>query len=427
MDGPRIGIDTVVPYAPPTRNGEAKDGDALYNVRALRLTVNELLAPVEPEEYLLPGLIPTESYTLIAGALSTFKSTLLIYLGLWRATGVDLLNLDPVGSGCDVGPVLLTFYEDSDRRMTSRVRRIVQAAHEDIRQQHGAKFASTFLNNVERNLLRAPLTGQAGATIVYRTERGLVLPNSGMIQSLIGAARGISQSDLMIAIDPLRLAITGSQNDDDIGAVVVHALNLIANSLPRSGLVVVSHTTKSEAKDPAEGYAGAAYATAGSALYSQHARSNFLLTRIRPEAARTLVTDPSTIRHEPIARLTHGRLSHGRESAERFVQMRNGILIPLEPRPELAPMARMMEFGKVVARALERLGLAGVQTSATALRGDPEIKDYAADREIRTLLTLLEENGYIEFTGKTKDRSGRLTPKGLAAFATKQHESRRDQ
>jgi RecA-family ATPase len=255
MDGPRTGIDAVVPYAPPRPNGEAKIDDAVCNVRALRLTIHELLAPIEPEEYLLPGLIPTESYTLIAGALSTFKSTFLIYLCLWRATGTDLLNLDPVGAGCDIGPVLLTFYEDSDRRMTSRIRRIVQAAHEHIRQQRGPKAATTFLNNVSRNFSRVPLTGQAGATIVYRADSGIVLPNNGMIESLIAAARELAKSDLMIAIDPLRLAITGSQNDDDVGAAVVHTLNLIANRLPRSGLIVVSHTTKAEAKEPTEGYA----------------------------------------------------------------------------------------------------------------------------------------------------------------------------
>jgi hypothetical protein len=150
------------------------------------------------------------------------------------------------------------------------------------------------------------------------------------------------------------------------------------------------------------------------------------LTRVRPELAKTLITDPATLEHQPIARLTHGRLSHGRESGERFMQMRNGILIPLERRPKADPIVRMMEFGKVVARALDRLVSAGVQASATALRSDQEIKDYAADRELRTLLTLLEENGYIEFTGKTKDRSGRLTRKGLAAFATNHHESRGD-
>src|SRR5262249_16521513 len=133
------------------------------------------------------------------------------------------------------------------------------------------RSASSFVEMVAKNIRRVPLTGQANATLVQRVMENVV-PNYALIDAVMTAARGIASSGLMLTLDPLRLAIVGSQNDDDIGAVVVHTLNAMATALTDSGIVVVSHTNKTEAKEPAGGYAGAAYATSGSALYSQHAR-----------------------------------------------------------------------------------------------------------------------------------------------------------
>jgi|GEM_PF-2115323 len=402
-------IRTLAPAAP-------------HSIQALSLTTDDLLGTVEPERMLLPG-IPTEAYSLIAGALSSYKSTLLIYLALWRATGFDLLDLDPGGSGVDIGPVMLVFYEDSDRRMVNRFRRITQAAHAQIRAVHGIADADRFIRCAAANIRRVPLTGQAGATIVRRAESTCV-PNFGLIDELKRAAHTFTQSDLLLALDPLRLAIVGSQNDDDGADVVVHTLNHMATMMPNSGLAVASHTTKAEAREPAEGYTAAAYATSGSALYSQHARSNFLMFRLRPDAAAPFAPNlsPAELARQPIAKLIHGRLSHGAESGERVLQMKDGILVPLATRKEPDTASKMVEFGHIVAQALERLAASGVRASATALREDPEIRRYGgSDGKVRRLLSLLEENGYLVFEGKTKDRVGTLTPNGRAIFAATNH------
>lgn len=387
------------------------------SIEVVRLSTHELLAPIEPERYLLPGLVPTEAYTLIAGALSSYKSTLLDYLCLWKATGFDLLDLDPTKAGCDIGPALLIFYEDAQRRVTNRRRRIVQHGHDVIRQVHGAKAASQFVERAARNMGTIALTGKAKATIVYRGLSGQILPNEELIGDLITAARTMASSGVMVAIDPLRLAIVGSQNDDDGADVVVHTLNRMAMMLADSGLIVCAHTTKADAKDPAGGYAGAAYATSGSALYSQHARSNFLMARLKADEARTLV-DSADLERQPVARLTHGRLSHGAESSAALVQMRGGVLVPISPRKEFGAADKMMAFGPLVARALDRLLASNTKASANALMTDPEVRAHGTQRDLKELLKLLEQNDYIAFDGNTVSRTGRLTAKGRAVFAS---------
>lgn len=390
---------------------------AALSLEVLKLSAHELLAPIEPERYLLPGLVPTEAYTLIAGALSSYKSTLLDYLCLWKATGFDLLDLDPTQAGCDIGPALLIFYEDAQRRVTNRRRRIVQHGRDVICQVHGAKAAAQFVERAAKNLGTIALTGKAGSTIVYRSMQGQILPNDKIIQQVIGAARTMASSGVMIAIDPLRLAIVGSQNDDDGADVVVHTLNQMAMMLPDSGLIVCAHTTKADAKDPASGYAGAAYATSGSALYSQHARSNFLMARLKTDEARTLV-DPADLEKQPVARLTHGRLSHGAESSAALLQMRGGVLVSINPKRQLGAADKMMAFGPVVAGALDRLLASNTKASANALLADPEVRAHGTQRDLKELLKLLEQNDFVAFDGKTVNRTGRLTAKGRAAFAS---------
>ena len=387
------------------------------SIDVVRLSTDELLAPIEPERYLLPGLVPTEAYTLIAGALSSYKSTLLDYLCLWKATGFDLLNLDPTKADCDIGPTLLIFYEDAQRRVMNRRRRIVQHGYNVIRQVHGAKTATQFVESAAKNLGTIALTGRAGSAIVYRSLNGQILPNDKLIEEVIGAARTMASSGVMIAIDPLRLAIVGSQNNDDGADVVVHTLNRMAMMQPDSGLIVSAHTTKADAKDPTIGYAGAAYATSGSALYSQHARSNFLITRLKPDEARTLA-DAADLERQPLARLTHGRLSHGAERSAALLQMKDGVLVPISPRKKLGAADKMMAFGPVIARAFNRLLASNIKASANALMADAEVRAHGSQRDLKELLKLLEQNGHIAFKGKTVNRSGCLTAKGRAAFAS---------
>lgn len=396
-------------------------------VQALGFTADELLAPIAPEVYLLPGLVPTESYSLIAGALSSYKSTLLHYFGLWRATGFDLLDLDPEGPGCDIGPALILVYEDSDRRFRARTQRIVQHAHAGIMAMHGKRSASDFLERVTKNFRRVVLTGQVGATLVCRGPSGLILPNQPLIDELLNAARAFTASNLLIGIDPLRLAITGSQNDDDGADIVVHVLNHLAMSLPDSGIVICSHTTKSGAKEQTEGYAAAAYSTSGSALYSQHARSNFLINRITAKDARELLNvddiDDAQLQTQPIAKLTHGRLSHGGESPDRFFRNIGGALSPVPLRTVRTAAEQIDAGARVIVGAMQRLSGQGIKVTGTSLLADPEVQRLGNERRIRALIKMAEENGYIEFTGSTKDRSGAITAKGRLALATNGNES----
>src|SRR5258706_16370637 len=73
-------------------------------IELLALDYAQIMKPIPPERDMVPGMVPREAFTLIAGALSSYKSTLLIYLIVWRATGFDLLDMDPGGSGIDIGP-----------------------------------------------------------------------------------------------------------------------------------------------------------------------------------------------------------------------------------------------------------------------------------------------------------------------------------
>lgn len=396
-------------------------------VQVEQLSESLLLAPVEPETYLLPGLVPTEAYSLLAGALSSYKSTLLVYLSLWRATGYDLLNLDPTEAGCDIGPVMLMVYEDSSRRFWNRIRRIVQHSQAELRRGFGERDGTLFVERAAKNLRVVPMTGKVGATLVCRGPNGLVLPNEELIQQIEVEAKKLTKKGLLIAIDPLRLAIVGSQSDDDGADIVVHTLNRIAMLLPNSGVIVASHTSKSGAREQADDYTGASYATSGSALYSQHARSNFLMARIRPsEVQKVLDIDLSAeeLDAQPIARLTHGRLSHGPESSDSYLHMQSGVLVPVRPRRAVDTQDHIARTGPVIVAAMQRLKLQEIRISATSLLTDAEVARLGTEKQVRAWVKLLEDGGYIEFIGSTKNRAGQITAKGLERFATNQNESR---
>lgn len=254
--------------------------------------LSALMGPIAPERELVPG-IPAEAYTLIAGGLATAKTTFLHTVHLSRATGYDFLNIAP--TGITPGPCVLVSYEDADSRIVRRFQILVQHQHQQIVATYGQRAGDEYLALVGRNLRRVTLTGKAGCGIVCRGAGGNILPNRALIDELIDKVRAFASHDVLIGLDPLRLAIVGSQSDDDGADVVVHTLNDIASRLPDSGLIVPSHTTKSGAIEPIKSQAAAAYSTSGSALYSQHARSNFLMSRLTPkEVNETFSTDEVT-------------------------------------------------------------------------------------------------------------------------------------
>ncbi len=431
--------ETRAPAAPspPDREQQERDKQAPRPEAPLSLiafALEDILKPIRQETYLLPGMVPTDAYTLIAGALSSYKTMLLINLLVWRATGYDLLGLDTEGRGCDMGPCVLVSYEDTDWRIYARLQRILQHGHESVGQAHGRLAANEFLERAAKNLRRLPLTGKFGQSLVYRYE-GAIHPNHAFLDNLLNAVRAYTEGDVLLGLDPLRLAIVGSQNDDDGADVVVHVLNMIAGELPGSGLAVCSHTTKAGAQEPAAGYTGAAYATSGSALYSQHARSNFLMTRLKSDEIRRLFdpadVSPADADRQVVAKLTHGRLSHGLETAELYVRMHaSGVLAPVQPQGARTAVDTINRALPLVADAITRLVGTGIPVSAKVLEADTTLTAAIGGRDAaRSAVRLLAEAGYVEFSGTTTDRRGALTDTGreyLARIAPLSRESPRE-
>jgi hypothetical protein len=390
-------------------------------IALLAFDLEAIMKPTAPERYLVVG-VPCEAYTLIAGALSSYKSTLLLYILILRATGYDFLNLDKTGIAGSIGPAVLIFYEDTDKRILAKLHRILQSGYSQIESVHGQRSARAFLELATKNIRRICFTGCFRKTIVARIA-GTLLPNEPMIDELLTKIRDFTTSDIMIGIDPLRLAIVGSQNDDDGADVVVHTLNRLAVEIPDSGLIVCSHTTKAGAQDPAEGYTGKAYATSGSALYSQHARSNFHMTRLKPEEIAKLfsASDVPASEHarQPVAVLTHGRLSHGTETQDCYFKMsKGGILVPLKLR-ELRSAAEISDGHlPLVVSVIDSIHANKRMASNAALGADERLLRGIGGRDkIREALKLLEGDGYIEFTGETRDRNCTVTVHGRSALA----------
>jgi hypothetical protein len=386
----------------------------------------EILGPIEPEQYLLPG-IPAEAYTLIAGALSSYKTTLLAYLAVWRATGWDLLDLDPAGNGCDIGKCVVASYEDTDKRVFAKLQCVIQHAHRRIRERDGERDALRFVERASANIRRIPLAGRAGAGIVRRVE-GAIVPNTEFLESLIAQVQAFAPEGALIGIDPLRLAIAGSQNDDDGADVVVHSMNYLATAIPGSGLIVCSHATKAtaQAQEPASGYASASYGTAGSALYSQHARSNFLMARLKASEIRDLF-DPADVtaaeaERQLVVKLTHGRLSHGTERGATYLVMRDGILARAEPRAAKSATEVITGAAALIIPAIDRLKPTGLRLSVATLESDgPLVKAVGSVGKVRKAVALLLQAGYLESTGKTRDRDLIVTETGRALIPVANH------
>jgi hypothetical protein len=414
-DEPGLQSAVVVPMKRAAAEAEGRKQDP---TRLLAFDLAAILNPIPPERLLIAG-VPCEAYSLMAGALSSYKSTVAMYMVIFRATGYDFLNLDKSGIKSNIGPAVLIFYEDTDKRVLAKFHRILQHCYAQIEAAHGNRSARSFLELATKNIRRICYTGCFRQTLVTRVG-GIVVPNESMIAELLAKVREFTASDLLIAIDPLRLAIVGSQNDDDGADVVVHTLNRISVELPDSGLLVCSHTTKSGAQEPAEGYTGKAYATSGSALYSQHARSNFHLSRLKADdIARLFSPDDvpaNEIAQQPVALLSHGRLSHGAESQDCYIRMtKAGVLVPLNPRALRSAAEISDSHVPLVVQLIDEIHGKKRLASEAALCADERLRHgIGHHHQIRSILKLIEADGYIEFTGKTRDRDASVTPKGRA-------------
>jgi hypothetical protein len=419
-------LGLVTPTATPEAAAEATDDreadEAPSPIILRESSADELLAPIAPERYLLPS-VPAEAYTVIAGALSSYKTMLLLYWLAWRATGWDVLGLDEVGYGCDPGPAVLLTYEDTDARILAKLQRVIQHGHRIITERWGAQDAAKFVAAAAANIRRITLAGHAEASLVCRLD-GTISPNKAMLDTLTERIRAYAPDGALISIDPLRLAICGSQNDDDGADVVVHTLNYLATRIPGSGVVVCSHATKADAKDPLSGlggYANAAYATSGSALYSQHARSNYQLTRMKTwEIKRKFVEGTVTAeeaKRQRVARLIHARLSHGVEREETFLLMRDGTLTRIKPKEAEPPEVRAERSAVPVFEAIDRIhaAAAGARVSETMLTADEPLRQALGGRDgVREVLHALLQMGYLETTGSTKDKDIVVTAAGRA-------------
>lgn len=376
-----------------------------------------LLSPVSPERELIPG-VPAEAYTLVAGGLATAKTTFLHTVMLARATGYDFLNMAP--TGITPGPCVLVSYEDADSRIVRRFQILVQHQYAQIVESYGQKPGDEYLTLVARNVRRVTLTGKAGCGIVCRGAGANILPNHGLIDQLVTKVKAFASRDVLIGLDPLRLAIVGSQSDDDGADIVVHTLNDIASRLPDSGLIVPTHATKSGAIEPGKSQAAAAYSTSGSALYSQHARSNFLMSRLSPQEARSQfgVDEVTTeeIDRQRIVQLTHARLSHGPEAEPRFYAMRNGVLVPLRPNSQSMPLAEQAR------RALAAIYTVMIETTAQGHRVSRKALESAVAigrtrHDRRDFIGECFDQGWLHEAGSTSDKHIEFTAAGRAQLS----------
>jgi hypothetical protein len=404
------GLSTTNPSPSPT-DPRGSVGPCL---QMLAFTAEEILSPIAPERYLLPG-VPADAYTVMAGALSSYKSRMLVYLLAWKATGWDILGLDERGAGIDVGKSVLLTYEDVDRRIFSLLQLVIQHGHQLICARWGTQAGREFVERAAANIRRVSLAGHSELGLVHRIA-GTIVPNTAFLEQAQEQIARFAPGGALIGLDPLRLALAGSQSDDDGADIAVHVLNRLATAVPNSGVIVCSHTTKAGAQDMAEGYAGAAYATAGSALYSQHARSNFHMGRLRAEEIRTLFAGTVTAEQadrQQVARLTHGRDSHGLERNDIYLLMEGGTLTrikPAEPKPLKQIMAEAV--GPVI-EAIDRIHADGLKVSRHALESDTALLKTLRNRSgVRSGLLLLLGNGLIQETGKTTNRDVVVTEAG---------------
>jgi hypothetical protein len=415
---PRIRSHLERVQAASDRNGDS--------VELFTFTPQQILAPIPPEHEVLPG-IPADAYTLIPGPLSSFKSTLLDYLLVWKATGWDILGLDEHGNGIDIGKAILVTYEDTDARIFKKLQRVIQHGHQTIAERFSRKDADEFVGRAAANLRRLPCSGKLNRRLVYRGPDGMILRNDAFVGHLLDEIHNLAPNGALIGLDPLRLSISVPQNDDEGAEVVVHTLNYLASAIPGSALVVPSHTTKAGAQEPGEGYAAGAYATSGSAVYSQHARSNFHMARLSSAEIRKHafpdITDEE-VRRQRVVCLSHPRLSHGEELEKVYLLMGAGTLRRIKPATKAEGPAQILTMdGPPILQAVHRIALAGIKVSGAALEADPQLSDHLGRTRLRTALKLLVENGYLDKAGTTTNLNHSLTDKGRILLEARVGES----
>lgn len=394
-------------------------------IQLIEYSTEEIMGPVEKQKYLLPG-VPEEVYTLLAGAASASKTTYLFYLLLWKATGFDILGLDPDGPGVTPGKALMLTYEEPASALRRRLQIVAQHYHSQIVAQFGSQAAEEFHRLRQQNFRACTLREKADCGITKR-DRGAIVPNEAFLGRLQRTLAKWGPDGVTIGLDPLRLAVMGSQNDDDGADTAVQTLNRISAFLPHSGVVVVSHATKADAKsaDDSGGRASAIYATAGSGLYSQHARSNFSMNRLPGKRIQELFRGgelaEKEIQKELVSVLTHGRDSNGEEQGQIYFALRSGRLERIKPTQNMTSKRDILADAVPILESIERLHEQGLRASGEALAKDPQLKVVRAG--LRQTLLLLTQNEFIKQTGATKDRDLLITEKGRELLGADRRES----
>jgi hypothetical protein len=392
--------ETAAPPGEYGGSGGGAGGDGSTEGLLKRVSEEDLMRVAPPERLALPG-IPMQAYSLVAGALASYKSTALDYWLLWKATGVDLMRL---GGGAPVEPgvaVRLT-YEDTHQRIVERMGRLVQGAHRELAAGAGPEAASRFLHMAAEHLRFVPLSGLEGRGLTLKAQ-GVVGRNTPWLEALAAAIRREAPRGCLVGLDPLRLAMEGSQNDDEGADVVVRTLNWLSCELgPDAALLAASHTTKAQAIEPGSGYASAAYATSGSGLLSQHARSNFFMTRLTAQEIRKLFPwlPEGVAERQQVVRITHGRLSFGQESEVAYLWMCHGTLTPISPRERQDAGTLTTEGAIDVIAALELAAKTWPQVSGDMLIGDERLRAKYSRDQLRGVIKTLIVNGVLKQEGK---------------------------
>jgi len=406
----------------PDINDKVRDALGMLDLDAppldvIAFTAEELLGPIEPVRYLIEGLVPCDAYTLVAGALSAGKTTFALSLAIWRATGEDVLGLNfgELLRRAEAGPVSYITYEDPASIIRRRLMIVVQAMHRQLDHEHGRVRAAEFIANLVKHLRIVHLTGQPGAQLVVRSQYGQPEVNRAQIEALVATLKAHAAAEHLIVLDPLRLAFSGSQNDDNGADLVVMVLNDLSTRLRDSALLLLSHVTKAMAADQGNNRVALAYGTSGSGVYSQHARSNMHMGRLEPQAIERLrqrlsedcrLTDEE-VQRRSVTTLTHARLSHEAEGADAHFVMRQGLLIPLRLAEGRAPesvMTRLRREWPEVAEAIQRIHSEGGRASPETLQGNATLRRDRTREDVRDLIRSMASQGWIDVQGNTRNR-----------------------
>lgn len=382
--------------------------------RAISLIPNDFQVNIPEHEMVVPVWVPSSYYTLIAGAMSSYKSTLALYFAILRATGADPLGLVPEGVPVPVGHVLVISYEDLEQDWKRRFRKVFDniPGHQDLEPL------------AMQNIRFAEFARVRGMEIARRGPGGTVEVGKRAVEWIEEQIRAAPAGTLVI-LDPLSFAIGGSQNDEDIAKVVASELNRLASCAPSTAVMAIAHSNKLNAKEgTGEGYASAAYAATGSATYSNHARSNAALERVGTKECMKMFPQltPKDWEEQTVVKVRHGRMSVGAASKHIYLHQRGGWLERVEPREEdpedMAPegddaFARRV-MPKVQALMADIAREQGSVGGLWALCEDERVRKVLGGRNkavaaVKRLIHL----GYVKEEGATRDRHLILTCKAI--------------